>query len=216
MIYLPLHLKKVFRLFPVFVTFAMSLGGCTTTATSYSSANRSNLLEMTTDSDRQPRAKTLYAMARILLSQGREEQGELVLLRVIADHPRFIPAYCELAELRMGQGRLDDALRRLSQGREFSPRDPILLNNAGVCLLLKGDYSAALDYFTLAANVLPHEDRYRANMALALGMMGREDESSDLYGQVVPVEWADYNLGVIQEMRNESKSTPDELSQVQP
>jgi tetratricopeptide (TPR) repeat protein len=140
-------------------------------------------------------------MSRILTSQGREDQGELLLLKLIAEYPRFIPAYCHLAELRLQQGRFDDAVQELSEGLKIAPKDPILLNNAGVCSLLKGDYEAALSSFSMAAEVVPREARYRANMALALGMMGRYDESLNLYEEVLSEKDAAHNLNVMREIR---------------
>jgi len=199
MIQLLVNLSKVAlrTCFPIPVIFALTFGGC---ATFHSSFDREDLLEIASDVDQPPTAKTLYAMSRILMSQGREDQGESVLLKLIAEYPRFIPAYCDLAEYRLRQGRFDDAVEELSKGLRMAPEDPILLNNAGVCSLLRGDCEAALSNFSMAAEVMPREERYRANMALALGMMGRYDESLKLYKEVLPAKDAAHNLNVIRNM----------------
>ena len=89
-------------------------------------------------------------MSRILVSQGKYDQGELVLARLIRKFPEFIPAYCDLAELLMRQGRVDDAVEGLSRGLQVAPRDPILLNNSGVCSILKGDYEGAQEALSRA------------------------------------------------------------------
>lgn len=192
-----------------FVILATAVLGCATVpgpsqAGSYSSHNTDNSLLITSDSYEPPKAMTLYAMSRILVSQGKDDQGELVLARLIRMFPEFIPAYCDLAELRMRQGRVDDAIEGLSEGLQVAPRDPILLNNSGVCAILKHDYEGALNSFTLAAEVVPRDDRYRANMALALGMLGRYEESLSLYKEVLEPESADENMRIINELLYES------------
>lgn len=189
------------------VIAATTVSGCATNSrhvSSYSSHNKDNSLLIASDSYEPPKAMTLYAMSRILVSQGKDDQGELVLARLIREFPEFIPAYCDLAELRMRQGRVDDAVEGLSRGLQVAPRDPILLNNSGVCSILKGDYEGALNSFTMAAEVVPHDDRYRANMALALGMLGRYEESLSLYEKVLEPESAHENIRIINELFDES------------
>jgi Flp pilus assembly protein TadD len=180
------------------VLFALPFGGC---ATLHSSTDRDIMSGMPAGAHTPPTARTLYAMSRILASQGKEEQSELVLLRVIAEYPGFIPAYCDLAEMRLRQGSLEEATQIVSKALEIAPEDPIVLNDAGVCALLQGDYEVALDNFSAAAEIMPREKRYRANMALAMGMMGRYDESLALYKELLPTEDAEYNLNVIREIR---------------
>jgi Tfp pilus assembly protein PilF len=146
-------------------------------------------------------AKTLYAMSRLLMGQGKEPEAELVLLKVLAVHPQFALARADLAELYMGQGRIEEAAEQLDQALEAVPHDPVLLNNAGVCALFLGQYEKALERFRAAAEVVPHESRYSANQALALGLMGNYDASRQTYLQVLPAREAEHNLGVIREMR---------------
>lgn len=152
---------------------------------------------------RPPTARTLYAMARILAAQGKDVECEFVLGRVIREHPGFLPAYCEMAELRVRQRRIEEAVATLDAARIISPNDPIILNNLGMCMLLKSEYDDALTLFTQASSVIPQEARYRANMAVALGMIGRYDESLALYEQVVPPAEAHFNLGVLCEARKD-------------
>lgn len=155
---------------------------------------------ITSDSYAPAEAKTLYAMSRILVSQGKDQQGELVLARLTREFPNFVPAYCDMAELRMRQGRVDEAIEGLTAGLQVAPSDPILLNNLGVCSIMKGDYEAALGSFTIASEEMPQEERYRANMALALGMLGRYEEALALYKEVLEPGLAEENIGIINEI----------------
>jgi len=148
--------------------------------------------------DQPPSIRTLYVMADILVKQGRDDQAEAVLTRLIHEHPRFTPAYNNLAELRMRQRRTDEAVKILSKGLEVDSKDPVLLNNLGMCWMIKQKYDEALKYFTEAAGVNPESTRYRANMAVALGFMGRDDEALSLYRQILPENQARHNLEIIQ------------------
>ena len=74
--------------------------------------------------DRPPTAKTLYSMADILATQGKDTECEFVLRRCVQQYPRFTPAYNSLAELQMRQGRVHEAVAMLSQALEIRPRGP--------------------------------------------------------------------------------------------
>jgi len=175
----------------------------------YRSENDLDVAFETGNSSR-PTAETLYAMARILAAQGRGAECEAVLTRTIREYPRFMPAYCDLAEAQLRSHRTDDAIRTLEAGLRISPRDPILLNNIGMCWFLKGDYDKCLAMFTRAAGVVPQNARYRANMAMALGMQGRYEEALSLYKQVLPEADAHYNLGVLCESRGDGDRAIEE------
>ncbi len=184
---------------------ALSLGGCA------ARDNWEGLGDGLSDADRlfqegesrPPTAATLYAMARIVKGQGKESVYRFILERIINEYPHFVPAYCDLAELSARQSRFDAAIETLSAGLRVSPDDPVLINDIGICWLLKKNYERSLAYSTQAAALGPGDVSYRANMAVALGMLGRYEECLSLYKQVVP-EWdAHYNLAVLCEARKD-------------
>jgi Flp pilus assembly protein TadD len=78
-----------------------------------------------------------------------------------------------------------------------------MTNNLGMCWLMRGDYAKASEEFTRACGLAPQNARYRSNLAVALGMMGRYDESLALFAQVVPAGTAHYNLYVICQARKD-------------
>jgi Flp pilus assembly protein TadD len=162
--------------------------------------------------NKNPSAKTLHAMARVMASQGRDAEGEIVLERLIHDYPHFLPAYNELAELHNRQNNYDSAAEALRAGLEVAPKDPVLLNNLGMCYALEHRFEDALKTFTDAAACAPEDVRPRANMAFALGMLGRMDEARSLYEQVVPPQDAHYNLAVIYEARKDPQSAAREFA----
>jgi serine/threonine-protein kinase len=158
------------------------------------------------DPDRPPTARTLYVMADILASQGRDRDSQYFLERLIKDYPDFLPAYNTLAESQMRQRRVPDAVRTLSAGLEANPGDPVLLNNLGMCRLIQKDYEKALSLFSEAAGIAPERTRYRSNMATALVLLDRRDEALALYEQILPKEEA---LGNIKRLCENINSNSD-------
>jgi Flp pilus assembly protein TadD len=158
----------------------------------------------TAGANRKPSAQTLYAMAQILATQGRDADCAKVLERCVQRYPSFLPAYAELAELHLRHGRVQQAMQLLLAGRKVAPNDARLVNNLGMCFILRHDPKSALAWFTRAAALVPTEGRYRGNMAMSLGLLGRYDESLALYRQVVSEADAHHNLGVL------CRSTGDE------
>ena len=78
---------------------------------------------------RAPSAATLYSMARLLAGQGHDHQAALILVRITAEHPKFLPAYCDLAEAQLRHRQYDKAAETLRVGLTVAPNDPVLLNN---------------------------------------------------------------------------------------
>ena len=204
-----------FRLRTVTITFYCSLliftsfivlffSGCqqtSSTSQNQYSHQREADLEFQKGAGRPPTAKTLYAMAEILSIQGKDSECEFVLKRSINDYPKFLPAYHSLAELQMRQSRVNDAIQTLNSALKNYPRDPVTLNNLGMCYIVGKDYENALKFFTDAAGILPQRTKYRANMALALAFLGRDDEALSLYKQILPQADAEKNLQIIQSAR---------------
>lgn len=147
--------------------------------------------------DPAPTVQTLLSLAHVMAAQGRQGECRLVLERLIADHPRFLPAYNELAELHMRADHLEAAMDWLQKGLAIDARDGVLLNNLGMCHFLRSDFEPALEQFTRATAAVPDDARYRANMAAALGMLSRADEALTLYYQVLPPSEAHHNIAVL-------------------
>ena len=160
--------------------------------------------------DQPPTAKTLYSMAEILAAQGKDKECEFVLRRCLQEYPRFTPAHNSLAELQMRQGRVHEAVAMLSKALEVRPKDPVLLNNLGMCLLMRKEYAQALDRFTQASGLVPESQKYRANMATALGLLGREEESRALFEQTLTIEKAKRNVEILRKAREQQAKPPAE------
>ncbi len=165
-------------------------------------------LESNTQANLPPTTKTLYAMSNILATQGKDSDCEFVLRRIIEQDPQFLPAYNSLAELQMRQRRINEAIETISSGLRIRPKDPVLLNNLGMCWTVSRNYENAMEMFTRAAGLAPENTRYRANMAMTLGLMGRYEESLSLFKQILPENQAEHNLTVIRLAKKRAEPDP--------
>jgi Flp pilus assembly protein TadD len=162
--------------------------------------------------DRKPTPETLYAMARLLAARQRDDEAEHVLVRVTNEHPEFVPAYNDLAELMVRKGDLDEAVKRINFGLAFDPSNAVLLNNLGMVYILKEDYARALELFERALENDGRNGRYRTNKAVALGMLGEYEHALATYQQVLPRGDAHYNVGVICEARHDLERAEEEFA----
>jgi tetratricopeptide (TPR) repeat protein len=194
-------------------TLGLALGGCKTQAVKTADARADEIF--TAGAKNPPTAETLYAMARIVRAQQNDPVQEYLLRRIIDEYPTFLPAYNDLGELRIRQNRLDEAIKVIDAGLAKAPKDPatkepldpILINNRGMARLFLGEPEKAYADFQKAAAQAPSETRYRANMATALGMLRRYDESLALFQQLVPEKDAHYNVAILaQNMKDEARA----------
>jgi len=205
------RLNIVISLYMVVFFNMLCVSGCSESANSDTETDwirDKSEIEFQIQDNNPPTAKTLCAMADILATQGRDSECEYVLKRIIQDNPKFLPAYNNLAELQMRRGQTNAAIETLQNGLKINSDDTVLLNNLGMCCIVRCDYENALKMFTKAAGIMPENVKYRANMAVALGLMGRDEESLSLFRQVLPEDQAHHNLSVLSEAKREAKSTP--------
>ena len=190
-------------------------GGRDQPQTSAAHAPSGDDAEFKTGAQRPPTAKTLFSMARILETQGKDSQAEYILRKIVVQYPEFMPACCDLAETLLRQRRVEEAMQTLKAALARIPANAVIVNDLGMCQLLRNDPVAALEYFTRAAALAPDDARYRSNMAVALGMVGRYAEALALYRQVMPEADAHYNLGVLCESRHDKVRAAQEFQEAQ-
>lgn len=150
-----------------------------------------------TPGERAPSAKTLYRLAQLLESTDRFAQAEAVLVSTIDRYEKFSPAYSALASIQLRTSQLEEAIHTLEAGLAFQPNDPVLHNNLGLCMMMKKEYELAHQAYNTAWTIAPSNTRYAANTALALGMMGRMEESRAIYQQIMSANAVDHNMTII-------------------
>lgn len=147
-------------------------------------------------SDQPPTLRTLYSLARILRMQGKVSQSQYVYQRILSRAPEFLPAYSELAQVQLRADRVDEAIATLNKGLERAPSDAVLINNRGLCWVLKRDYRRALTDFQAATALSDRED-FAANQAMTLGLLGRFDEAAVTYRTFLGEQETAHNLAIL-------------------
>lgn len=153
--------------------------------------------------DRPPTPRTLHMMAKLINENGRFDQAEFVLSRVISDTPEYLPAYVELADLYIERGRFGDAIATLKGAHNIAPNDPVIANNLGVLMLREKDFAGASQAFRAAVEQDPNEARYHANYAVSFAMQGEYERAYTAWAAVLPPEEVFWNVAVVAEARGD-------------
>lgn len=159
--------------------------------------------------DRPPTPRTLHMMAKLINENGRFDQAEFVLTRIINDAPDYLPAYVELADLYIERGRFGDAIATLQGARTVAPNDAVIANNLGVLMLREKNLPGAATAFRSAVENDPEEARYHANLAVSLAMQGHYEQAYAAWASVLPPEEVFWNIGVVAEARGDQAIATD-------
>ena len=159
---------------------------------------------------RDPQPTTIVLTGRVLKSQGRIEEAEFVLRRVVFEYPGFAPGYAELGELLIKDGRVRDAVMVLQNGLAELPKNAMLHNDLGMCMVVLERFDAAADEFIRARELEPEDAAYTANLAMVMGLEGRYDAAVALYAEVLPVSDAHANVAVLAEARGDFDRARDD------
>ena len=187
----------------VAATVSVGLNGCETTTT-FEQNDPTDPAHYGENDDplgnEAPTIRTLHSAARVCAARGQDSQAERAYSELIKRHPHYMPGYAELSELYLRNEMVETAEAVLNAGLEAKPDDAVLRNNLGMCHLFQREYDAALEQFTQAASLAPEDARNRANMAVALAMMGRMDEAYANYQLIVPEDDARANMHLLSEV----------------
>jgi Flp pilus assembly protein TadD len=162
--------------------------------------------------NRPPTASTLYRLGKLLVAQERAAEAESAFLSCVSRYPDYVPAYAALADLYVRHHRLDRAESVLRNGLEVAPSDAVLLNDLGMCYLMDNNVVEALDQFTSAVAHQPDDPRIRANRALAMGLLGRDDEALHQYERNGDRGVAHFNVALICEARGDHERAAEEFA----
>ena len=152
---------------------------------------------------RNPEPATIVLTGRVLNAQGRTEEAEFVLRRVIVEFPDYPAGYSELAELLLKDDRTHEATSLLEQGVAQIPSSAMLHNDLGMCYVITEKFSLAGDSFARARELDRNDAAFTANLAMARALQGDYDEAVALYSEVTPVAQAHGNVAVLAEARGD-------------
>jgi tetratricopeptide (TPR) repeat protein len=124
-----------------------------------------------------------YQLGRLCAMFRRYDRAVEELQQVLRIDPAHDRAVSLLAFVYAALGRRDLAIGQFKRALEIRPDDPILLFDLGYVLHLQKDYVAAIEAFERATRLNPKIDRAWYGMGLALGSLGRHEESADALGR---------------------------------
>ncbi len=144
-------------------------------------AEKGNWLEiyqaLSSEDPRDPALK--YIKALTLLKQGEREKAILVLEKVVAKVPEFVPAQSILGELYMESGELDKAAEAFRQALVYDPQNATLLNNLAWCLLKmpseKENLEEALRVAQKARELAPEDPAVLDTLAMVYHLSGMKE-----------------------------------------
>ena len=155
------------------------------------------------------RRGTLVALATVVLvacgavsaAQARHwRRSEALFERGLEVEPRNPVMHSNLAQIRRGQGRIEDSMHHFEQSLLVRPSDPKALINLGGLLFWTGNVEAAITHYRTALDIMPRSYLAHYNLAFALASTGRTAEAVDHYREALRIRsdepLAHLNLGV--------------------
>jgi len=146
------------------------------------------------------RAATLYADARRALDRGDERAAEPLLADALALDPKLHGAREQLGNLRVRQGRLDEAQSTVREGLALDPDWVGYRRLAARLELVRGQPAAAIELLQRDPPAIENDPEYHALMASAYQRMGRHEEAARGYQALAREQpyqaawWAGYGL----------------------
>lgn len=165
-----------------------------------SPATGSGTTSVTTVSPRAPQAAAVYADARRALERGDQQAAEKLLLDALALDPKMHGAREDLGNLRVRQGRFDEAEANARAGFELDPAYAGYRRLAARIELARGRPAAAVVVLEQNPPAVERDAEYHALLASAYQRIGRHEEASQRYQALARLQpdqaswWAGYGL----------------------
>lgn len=149
---------------------------------------------------RTPQAVEVYASARRALERGDEQTAETLLLDTLAIDPRMHGAREDLGNLRVRQGRYDEAEANARAGLELDPAWAGYRRLVARIELGRGRPAAAVEVLERDPPGVDRDIEYHALLASSYQRLGRHEEASRSYQGLLrqqpdePLWWAGFGL----------------------
>ncbi|MBN2477242.1 MAG: tetratricopeptide repeat protein [Pirellulales bacterium] len=144
------------------------------------------------------------AKGRNLEKACKYEEARTVYQRLIASFPQRYEGYHRLGVVADHQRRHREAQALYSQAICRCSGDPELFNDLGYCFFLQGKLHKAESALLKAVALCPSVARYRNNLGLVLGNLGRDEEALEQFRHGGSEADARYNLAFIWASREET------------
>ncbi|MFA5665071.1 tetratricopeptide repeat protein [Castellaniella sp.] len=122
-----------------------------------------------------------YDLGMTLLHQGKVDEFEVLMRRIIELDPDNANAFNSLGYTLVEQNRdLDEARDLLERALDLDPDSPFILDSVGWYLYRIEDYQGALEYLHRSYAQMPAAD-VAAHLGEVLWLLGRQDEARDVW-----------------------------------
>lgn len=145
-------------------------------------------IEVEVDDSRIGQAETKVKLAYDCCNRGDWKGAEEFLRGALGICPLYSDAYRLLAQLRMQEGRTDDAVRECTEAIKCDPMNMWALILMGNLILRKGDPEGAMRYYRRVTDLYPENALALNNVAGALLGMGRPADALPLFEKVLAKE----------------------------
>ncbi len=151
----------------------------------------------------EPRA--FYLRARIAKDAGEQPAAIEFMRRAVAANGHDVPLLCDLAEMFIVAGLLDEALAASRRALALEPHSPQALNALGTTLCARGENAEAILPLRRVIALVPDFVAAHMNLGLALRALGHLDDALEATNEAIRLSPnfanAFYNRGAIhQEM----------------
>lgn len=133
-------------------------------------------------------AEIKYDLGMLLHQQGKVQEFETLMRKVIDLDPHNANAYNSLGYTFVEQNRnLDEARDLLEQALDLEPDNPYILDSVGWYLFRMQDYQGALEYLQRSYDRMPVAD-VAAHLGETLWLLGREGQAKKILLRVLTDE----------------------------
>lgn len=129
-----------------------------------------------------------FYLGRALANLKRFSEAAECFERAIERLPPYTPAYLSLAETRIAQSRLEDALEVLRRGQAASPTDSRVYDRAGDLLRRMRQPVEAAQAFEAALPLAPQDSLLRVKLGEVYRDLGNTSRSLELLGEAVTLD----------------------------
>ncbi|WP_413200788.1 TIGR03032 family protein [Nostoc piscinale] len=153
-----------------------------------------------------PTAEHLYAEALTLQKQGKITEAIAQYEKLIAQHPRYAPAWYQLGVIRESQRQTEAAILAYQKAIEINPHHAQAYNNLGILRVDAQDLDEAIKCLTAAIQSKPDYAFAHNNLGLVLQMQSKLPQAAAKFREALQInpEYAEayLNLGIVLESQH--------------
>ncbi|MBD0320834.1 MAG: tetratricopeptide repeat protein [Gemmatimonadetes bacterium] len=122
-----------------------------------------------------------YALGLLLRAQNKNAEAAAALNRALLENLAFYPAWVQLGDMALKEGRIAEAVEQLQQAAEIAPEDGYLQYRLGEALLQSGKPAEAVSALRRASRLEPYHAAVDLLLGTALDRAGDTSAAKEAY-----------------------------------